>query len=185
MKIDKSSRHIVFALLIALLIVVIWTGSAIYISKLIDIKTNPGAYGDAFGAINALFSGLALIGVIVAILLQKKELSLQMEELKKSVDAQENSAKALTLRLDIENRAVKIRALSALLSSYNNGLKILEERNMKSDLQTVGFDKMWPTIRKIQETEYQLLAMMEHPNTDSEQGSEGTSPRLRVDDPHR
>jgi hypothetical protein len=41
-----------------------------------------GVNGDMFGAVNALFSGLAFAGLIVAILLQKDELTLQREELK-------------------------------------------------------------------------------------------------------
>ncbi len=40
-----------------------------------------GQFGDSFGVVNALFSGLAFAGVICAILLQKKELELQREEL--------------------------------------------------------------------------------------------------------
>ncbi|MEZ6115463.1 MAG: hypothetical protein R3C28_02655 [Pirellulaceae bacterium] len=34
-----------------------------------------GEFGDQFGAVNALFSGLALLGVIIAIMLQMKELA--------------------------------------------------------------------------------------------------------------
>lgn len=49
-----------------------------------DILTNPGAFGDSSGAINALFSALAFAGVIFAIILQKKELQLQREELKQT-----------------------------------------------------------------------------------------------------
>ena len=40
-----------------------------------------GQFGDSFGAINALFAGLAFAGVIFAIILQKKELELQRQEL--------------------------------------------------------------------------------------------------------
>ena len=40
-----------------------------------------GVFGDSFGALNALFAGLAFAGVIYAILLQQKELKLQREEL--------------------------------------------------------------------------------------------------------
>ena len=40
-----------------------------------------GTFGDSFGVVNALFSGLAFAGVICAILLQKKELELQRKEL--------------------------------------------------------------------------------------------------------
>lgn len=41
-----------------------------------------GAFGDTFGAVNALFSGLAFVGLIYAILLQKNQLELQREDLK-------------------------------------------------------------------------------------------------------
>lgn len=41
-----------------------------------------GTFGDMFGSINALFSGLAMAGIILTILLQRKELKLQREELR-------------------------------------------------------------------------------------------------------
>lgn len=40
-----------------------------------------GVFGDMFGAINALFSGLALGGIVYSIILQQNELSLQRKEL--------------------------------------------------------------------------------------------------------
>ena len=43
--------------------------------------TERGAFGDKFGFINSLFSGLALTGIIISIYFQQKELSLQREEL--------------------------------------------------------------------------------------------------------
>lgn len=43
--------------------------------------TNPAAFGDMFGVANALFSGLAFGGVIVAIILQTRELGHQRMEL--------------------------------------------------------------------------------------------------------
>jgi len=49
---------------------------------LLEPMENRGTFGDMFGAVNALFSGLAFGGVIVAIVLQGKELKLQRIELK-------------------------------------------------------------------------------------------------------
>ncbi|MCD2260206.1 putative phage abortive infection protein [Psychroserpens luteolus] len=46
--------------------------------------TDRGAFGDKFGFINSLFSGLALAGIIYSIFLQQKELSLQRTELKET-----------------------------------------------------------------------------------------------------
>ena len=51
-----------------------WSPSWVTIEK--------GEFGDSFGPVNALFSGLAFLGVIVAIILQGRELTLQREELK-------------------------------------------------------------------------------------------------------
>jgi len=50
--------------------------------QLKDLDPNiRGTFGDMFGSINALFSGLALAGIIITILLQQKELRLQRQEL--------------------------------------------------------------------------------------------------------
>ena len=63
----------------------------------------PGVFGDSFGFVNALFSGLALAGVIIAIFLQRKELFeqrkqlyYQYQELIESVKTQQESQKALS-----------------------------------------------------------------------------------------
>jgi len=45
-----------------------------------------GQFGDMFGAVNALFSGLAFAGLIITLFLQKNELSLQRDELKLTRD---------------------------------------------------------------------------------------------------
>lgn len=44
----------------------------------------PGTFGDMFGGLTALFSGLAFAGIIYTILLQRKELKLQRKELKQT-----------------------------------------------------------------------------------------------------
>ena len=50
-------------------------------------RNDRGAFGDSFGVINALFSGLAFAGVICAILLQKKDLDLQRSAIKGQKEA--------------------------------------------------------------------------------------------------
>lgn len=41
-----------------------------------------GTFGDMFGATNSVLSGLAFIGLIITLIMQRKELSLQREDLK-------------------------------------------------------------------------------------------------------
>ncbi|MGK0447081.1 MAG: hypothetical protein ACJA2M_000853 [Polaribacter sp.] len=53
--------------------------------ELKDLEPNDrGTLGDMFGTVNALFSGLAFAGIIFTILLQRKELSYQREELRET-----------------------------------------------------------------------------------------------------
>lgn len=69
----------------------LWILSWIFIDKYI-VSTDPeessetirGVFGDKFGAVNALFSGLAFAGIIFTIFLQKRELTLQREELEQT-----------------------------------------------------------------------------------------------------
>ncbi len=70
-------------------VVGIWFGSWHFINTsvqssvpwLISNEAMRGLFGDQFGAVNSLFSGLAFAGIIVTILLQKRELRLQRQEL--------------------------------------------------------------------------------------------------------
>lgn len=62
-------------------VIALWGLSWILIDKYIDSPTGQGTFGDKFGAVNALFSGLAFAGLIVTLLYQKEELKLQREEL--------------------------------------------------------------------------------------------------------
>lgn len=59
----------------------IWILSWLGVSCLFDDSEERGTFGDQFGAINALFSGLAFAGLIYTILLQHEELGLQRQEL--------------------------------------------------------------------------------------------------------
>lgn len=114
---------------IATIIILLW-GSTWYFlgSEKPDVR---GTFGDMFGAVNALFSGFAFLGVIYAILLQKTELSLQRqelkltreelnltrEELKKSADAQEKSEKSLSIQAKAMEQTALINLLTISIQS--------------------------------------------------------------------
>ncbi|NHE59959.1 hypothetical protein [Cyclobacterium plantarum] len=63
-----------------IIVVFFWALSGVIIWVLLE-PSNRGIFGDMFGSINSLFSGLALFGIIVSILNQQKGLKLQQEEL--------------------------------------------------------------------------------------------------------
>lgn len=70
--------------LVVLLVLTLWAANWLWLDRLLGSSGDPndpryGLFGDRFGAVNALFSGLAFAGVIFAIWLQRDELILQRE----------------------------------------------------------------------------------------------------------
>lgn len=65
-------------LLLLTVVVIVWATSGVLLSRL---SSNPGSFGDMFGAVNALFSGLAFAALIYTVNLQRTELRLQRNEL--------------------------------------------------------------------------------------------------------
>lgn len=78
----KRNRSFLLFLLAVIVVFGAWYYTMIRLEPLKE--GDRGTFGDMFGSINALFSGLAFAGVIYAILLQREELGLQREELIKT-----------------------------------------------------------------------------------------------------
>ena len=106
---SKSMRWAIAAILA--LVLAAWIATPYVISYFIPVGDSMnfqsamavrGQAGDIYGSVNALFSGFAFVGVVVAIVLQSQELRLQREELAanrtelaRTADAQSRTQEAL------------------------------------------------------------------------------------------
>ncbi|MEK7638956.1 MAG: hypothetical protein AAB388_02210 [Patescibacteria group bacterium] len=93
--------------------------------------SNRGLFGDSFGALNALFSGFAFLGIIYTIILQTQELGLQRKELeltraelKRAAEAQEASGEALTKQAASLKITAKLNGLNSRLQYYNTLIEL-------------------------------------------------------------
>ena len=71
----------------ALLVIVIWAASALLLYWSVEDFSKSGTFGDSFGVLNTLFSGLAFAGIIVSIKMQNDEVREQRKELQKQKKA--------------------------------------------------------------------------------------------------
>lgn len=101
-------------------VALIWVGMALGLFGYFSVPTTAQDFGGAFGFVESLFSGLALGGVIVAILLQRQELRLQRyelewtrKELARTADAQMKSEQALNKQATTLLTAAYLNALQA------------------------------------------------------------------------
>jgi len=108
MKRDKE--EIISLRNLIIIVVLLWIISAVLSWLFFKEWSNSASFGDTFGAINSLFSGLALAGIIYTIYLQKTELSLQRkeleytrEELTRTADAQEKSVEMMNNQTRLNN----------------------------------------------------------------------------------
>lgn len=140
-------------------IVIIVSGLLITYAVMKDkTKDELEAFGNMFGGINSLFSGLALAGIILTVLFQKNELTLQRlelietrEELKRSAEAQEKSEKALRRQAENLKISAQLSAMSTLVNYYIDEEKRLKHIFPSPTEYTQATDKKRDCIRKIEE----------------------------------
>ena len=71
-----------------------------------------GTFGDQFGAVNALFSGLAFAGLIYTIILQRRDLALQRQDLalqRKELELTRGELKNQTEQQEEQNKILRIQ----------------------------------------------------------------------------
>ncbi len=150
---ETSTSKVGLLTKLIVLVLIIWILSTVLIITGIDNWPDRGTFGDLFGAVNALFSGLAFAGLIYTIVLQKEDLALQRneialnrKELKKTAKAQVNSEKALIEQVDQMKVASKLNALKTLIDYYN--LQIANSNN-SPEIILKAKEKRKATIKEI------------------------------------
>lgn len=141
--IKKNNKNIKETLSVSLLIltvIVIWflfpwvlNYLTNYFEWNIRAKDDPnlGTFGDTFGALNTLFSGLAFATLIITLFLQRKELQEQRKELAAQRD---EITKANEIAESQRNITKQQSELLAQQSFYSLLFKLLDEKNNKINL---------------------------------------------------
>ena len=93
-------------------------------------------FGDSFGGVSALFSALAMAGVIYSLVLQRDDIKLTLAELKSSAEAQKDIA-----NIERENLAAK----QSLTEKQD---RILEEQAKHRDAMASLFDTQATALRE-------------------------------------
>ena len=118
---------IAIVVIVAIAVFVLWLTYGHYpLSRFkADGLESAARYGDSFGMINSLFSGLAFAGLIITILLQWHELRQQRQELAKAVNVQKESVRELRKQAELQNKTQEIlahQADSLFLAAYVHAL---------------------------------------------------------------
>jgi hypothetical protein len=150
-----STRTIVC---VAAAVLALWAGIAFAAYVALPDWEKRGQFGDVFGAVNALFSGLAFSGLILAILLQRDDLDLQRQELTltrqelaRTAEAQIQSEAALRAQADAATRSSRLDAINFLLGHYK-----YEVAQMRGSAYTAN-DPRLAVMQRLEAREARLL----------------------------
>lgn len=146
---DRTPKYRVFWL-IAVIIISVWIGQFLLIKHYwIPNGTDPqqepaiwahrGVVGDSFGAINALFSGLALAGVLFTIFLQRAESKGQTEDFNKQLDEIKKQTAAFSSQ--VEQSKLQTQAIINQLDHYEKQTSAILEQLVESKEQTKAINE--------------------------------------------
>lgn len=133
-----------------------------------------GQFGDAFGTANALFSGLALLGVVYAILLQREDIEIQRLDLRASVKAQKQAAIAQTSQARIAALSAALAAKKEIADSlaeaakHGSGVTTIKDRPVGLADIVESIKKEMLDINALLDTELKSLVQEYKPETDGE-----------------
>lgn len=108
-----------------------------------------GAFGDMFGTLNALFSGLAFAAFTFTILFQGVTLRLQREDLRSMEDTQNASSMALRKQAEATEFALRIQAMDAVITALATQLKQPGKTGGESDLLRQELDQAICDLRNL------------------------------------
>jgi hypothetical protein len=113
----KNNNMWVSVTIVSVLLVL--TGYYFAVENFIKTSTDRGLFGDTFGGVTALFSGLAFAGMIFAIILQSRELKLQRVELKLTREEYEASRKVQEITANAQKELVDKQLLTARIQGMS------------------------------------------------------------------
>jgi hypothetical protein len=109
-----------------LAVVTLWLSSFFVLGALFATPTERGQVGDLFGAVNALFSGLAFAGLIIAITLQRQELAIQREELRLQRDEMAKSREQLANQVVVQRALVLATIAQVRVAAKNAEIEAIK-----------------------------------------------------------
>jgi hypothetical protein len=109
------------------LFIVLWLASAVAVPYFAGGLDRAGNFGDSFGGVSALFSGLALALAIYSMVLQQKQ-SAEFERVTlASLEQQAAAIKLIEVSLTEQASTARVAALSALIDREEQRVEMLQQ----------------------------------------------------------
>ncbi|QOS80058.1 hypothetical protein JNUCC31_03680 [Paenibacillus sp. JNUCC31] len=145
-------------------VLVLWALSGLFISLWFGKPDGGGTFGDMFGAVNALFSGLAFTGLIYTIAVQRQELQTQSKSIDmqtEELSLQREAIQMQTEELGLQRKAIEMQTEEVRMQREETARSAdqLEDQKNLLNLQTamgIVNDLIQTKNRRAEEIQYYL-----------------------------
>lgn len=83
-------------------------------------------FGDQYGALNSFISGLAFIGLVLTLLMQREDLNLQRKEMRETREEFEKQTKLFAQQTTLHEKSTWMQETLGLISRFSDEIKSLE-----------------------------------------------------------
>lgn len=146
--------------LLVVLIIVLWITSPMLLEFLYAEQAQRTA--DLFGPISSLFGGLAFVGVIITILLQRQELIAQRNELKLTRKVHEESVKVMEQSSSLQLRSNLILSFNVLIQQKKNEIEELNTKSNATRNDRIRIDELENQIDQLSSKLENLIETLEN-----------------------
>jgi hypothetical protein len=119
----RRTAYVVFGFVIGVWLVTFVTGVILWCTS--TTTDQYGQFGDLFGVINALFSGLALSGIALSLILQREDIDESLKSQREAAAAERDAADALRESAVAQTRQSRIASLAAALEAKRLVVEVL------------------------------------------------------------
>lgn len=134
---NRPLFHTIVVLVLLFWLVALGASIAVWQSGSADLSAKWGQFGDAFGVVNSLFSGVALIGAIAALALQRSDMEESAQAQRVAAHAQTTQARVAALAAVLESKEFIVTHLRQQLEKGPQAVPIMRG-GRKYDLATLA-----------------------------------------------
>lgn len=159
-RIDNTIVSMLTLLVLIAIVVAIWLWLPGYLApELTDIKDR-GVFGDSYGAVTSLFTGLAFAGLVFTVLLQQREIKLQREDFFAQIHEMQATRTEVARQSRLQELQLKQSIVQLKIAALEAEIEYVKMNSLQW-VEGVRANRAGPALKDIQERMNTLVASLE------------------------
>jgi hypothetical protein len=136
--------------ILIVLVVGLWMWLPWYLTQELKEVSQKALFGDVYGSVSALFTGLAFAGLIFTIILQQRQINLQREEFFRQLAEMKMSREEIARQVNVQEKHLELGLATLKMKSLETQIKEIELRGLQW-MESARVTYIGSDIRKVRD----------------------------------